>query len=157
MSNGYEPLLEYAVEIAAPPAEVWELVSDVRRIPRWSPQVNSTRLREGYDRVELGTQFTNRNSHGDLEWITHGEIVRFEVEREVAFRIQENWAIWSFRLEATEGGGTRLTERRETPDGISDVSLELTDGYMGGQAEFTKTQRAGIRQTLEGIKAAAES
>jgi uncharacterized protein YndB with AHSA1/START domain len=157
MGGDYEPLLEDTVEISAAPARVWELVSDVRRIPQWSPQVDSTRLREGYDRAELGALFTNRNSHGDLEWTTHGEIVRFEAGREMAFRIKENWVVWSFQLEPANGGGTRLTQRRETPDGISDLSLELTDGYLGGQAEFTKTQRAGMRQTLEGIKAAAEA
>lgn len=157
MGGDYEPLLEDSVEISAAPAGVWKLVSDVRRIPQWSPQVDSTRLREGYDRVELGAQFTNRNSHGDLEWTTHGEIVRFEAERVMAFRIKENWVVWSFQLEPANEGGTRLTQRRETPEGISDLSLEFTDGYLGGQAEFTKTQRAGMRQTLEGIKAAAEA
>lgn len=156
MREDHEPLLEDSVEIAAAPTRVWELVGDVRRIPQWSPQVDSTRLRDGYEQVELGAQFTNRNSHGDLEWTTHGEIVRFEVEQELAFRIQENWVVWSFRLEPTSQGGTRLTQRRETPDGISDLSLKLTDGFMGGQAEFTKIQRVGMRQTLEGIKAAAE-
>ncbi|MFJ2753986.1 SRPBCC family protein [Nocardioides sp. NPDC087217] len=156
MPEDYEPLLQDSVEIAAAPAQVWELVQDVRSIPQWSPQVDSTRLRDGYERVELGAQFTNRNSHGDLEWTTHGEIVRFEAEQELAFRIQENWVVWSFRLEPTSHGGTRLTQRRETPDGISDMSLKLTDGFLGGQATFTEVQRAGMRQTLEGIKAAAE-
>ena len=123
----------------------------------WSPQVSSTRLRRGHERCELGAQFTNRNRHGELEWTTHGEIVRFAVEREVAFRIEENWAIWSFHLESpAQGVGTVLTQRRETPEGLSAVSLDLTDAFMGGQAMFTETLRAGMRHTLERIKAAAE-
>ena len=32
-------LIEGSVEIAAPPATVWALVSDLRRMPEWSPQV----------------------------------------------------------------------------------------------------------------------
>lgn len=118
--------------------------------------MDSTRLRRGHDSVRLGAQFTNLNSHGELAWTTHGEIVRFTAEREIAFRIAENWVIWSFRLEPTDQDGTRLTERRETPEGVSELSLDLTDGFMGGQEAFTETLRAGMRQTLERIKAAAE-
>lgn len=69
------------------PVGVWELVSDMCRMAEWSPQVISTRLRSGYHRCELGAQFTNRNRHGELEWTTHAEIVRFAAERELAFQI----------------------------------------------------------------------
>jgi uncharacterized protein YndB with AHSA1/START domain len=155
MSATYEPLLEDSVEIDAPTARVWPLVSDVVRMPEWSPQVISTRLRNGYDEIALGAEFTNRNRQGELEWITHGRIVELEPERRIAFRIEENWVIWSFTLEPA-GGSTRLVQRREAPDGISELSLELTDGYLGGQEVFTATMRAGMRQTLEAIKAAAE-
>lgn len=154
--NAVRPLLEQSVEIAAPPAHVWALVADVRRMPEWSPQVTSTRLRSGHDRFELGAQFTNRNIHGELEWTTHAEIVRWEPERELAFRVEENWAVWSLLLEPV-GPGTRLTQRRETPEGISDLSAELTDGFMGGQDAFTETLLAGMAQTLERVKAAAEA
>jgi uncharacterized protein YndB with AHSA1/START domain len=151
----YETALEQSIDIDASPAEVWDLVHDVTRMPEWSPQVVSTRLRSGFDAVAPGAEFTNLNRQGEMEWKTHGEVVRFEPERELAFRIQENWVVWSFRLEPTDGG-TRLTQRRDTPDGISDLSLELTDGFLGGQEAFTRTLRDGMRQTLERIRDAAE-
>ncbi len=156
MSRPYEPLLEYHVDVLAPPERVWALVSDVRRMPEWSPQVTSVRLRASFERVELGTQFTNRNRHGDLEWTTRGEIVRFTQDHEVAFRIEENRVVWSFTLQETTQGHTRLTQRRETPEGISDVSLDLTDSHLGGQETFTAVLREGMRQTLERVKAAVE-
>lgn len=151
----YEAVLEQSIDIDAPPAHVWDLVHDVTRMPEWSPQVVSTRLRSGFDAVAVGAEFTNLNKQGEMEWVTHGEVVRLEPERELAFRIQENWAVWSFRLEPIDDGGTRLTQRRDTPDGISDLSLELTDGFLGGQEAFTETLRAGMRQTLERIRDAA--
>jgi uncharacterized protein YndB with AHSA1/START domain len=156
MPTAYEEILEDRIEIDAPPALVWGLVSDVRRMPEWSPQVDSVRLRAGFAAVELGAEFTNRNHQGELEWTTHGQIVRWDPEREVAFRIEENWTVWSFRLDRTPAGGTRVTQRRETPAGISDFSLQLTDDYLGGQVTFTAILRAGMRQTLERLKAAAE-
>jgi len=157
MSTTYEPLLEDSVRIDAPLSRVWELVSDVCRMPEWSPQVGSSRLRSGFDRCELGAQFTNRNREGELEWTTHGEITRFVADREIAFRIAENWVTWSFALEPADGDGTLLTQRREAPDGLSELSIELTDGFLGGQAAFTAMLRAGMRHTLEQIKAAAEA
>ncbi|MDR7085548.1 uncharacterized protein YndB with AHSA1/START domain [Aeromicrobium panaciterrae] len=154
-ANAVRPLLEQSVEIAAEVGVVWDLVSDVRLMSEWSPQVTSTRLRDGFETCELGAQFTNRNKLGELEWTTHAEIVRFEVGREIAFRVEENWAVWSFAL-APSAEGTVLTQRRVTPDGISDLSHELTDGFMGGQDEFTKTLLEGMRATLERIKVTAE-
>ena len=148
--------LEEQIEIDVPPARVWELIGDVRRMSEWSPQVTSTRLREGFDQVEVGAEFTNRNAEGELTWTTHGRIVRHEPEQCLAFRIEENWAVWIFELEAIPAG-TRLTERRETPDGISPLSVELTDGFFGGQASFTDLMRKGVRETLTRIKAAAEA
>jgi uncharacterized protein YndB with AHSA1/START domain len=149
------PSLVDSVHIAAPPERVWAMVSDVRRMPDWSPQVDSTRLRTGFVGVGLGTQFTNRNSDGDLVWTTLAEIVRLEPPREIAFRIEENWVVWSFTV-TPEGAGALLTQRREAPDGVSDLSLELTNGFMGGLEAFTVSMCAGMRLTLERIKAEAE-
>ena len=150
------PTLEDSIHIDASVEEVWSLVSDVRRMSEWSPQVDSTRLRDGFHDVALGAQFTNRNSFGELVWTTHAEVVRFEPGREIAFRVEENWVIWSFTTTA-EGGGTLLTQRRDAPDGVSDLSLELTNGFMGGVEVFTASMRDGMRETLEKIKAQAES
>lgn len=150
------PDLEQSVQIAASPTRVWELVSDVCRMPEWSPQVTSTRLRAGNE-LGLGAEFTNRNREGELEWTTHAEIVRFVPEEHLSFRIAENWAVWSFRLEPNADGGTILTQTRDTPDGISELSQELTDGFFGGQEPFRATLKAGMQQTLERLKAAAEA
>jgi uncharacterized protein YndB with AHSA1/START domain len=148
-----EALLEETVEIEAEPARVWSLVSDVARMSSWSPQVVRTFVRGRP--VQLGTTFININRRGALFWPTQAKVVRFEPHREFAFRIKENWTIWSFTLEPT-AGGTRVTQRREAPDGISGVSQRLTRIALGGQATFATELRAGMRQTLERVKAEAE-
>jgi uncharacterized protein YndB with AHSA1/START domain len=155
MATSYEPLIEHHLDIAASNQTVWELISDVRRMPEWSPDVASTRLRHGFDSVDLGAQFTNLNRIGEMEWTTHGEITRYDPPNAIAYRIAENWVIWSMTLDATPAG-TRLTQRREAPDGISDYSLDLTDRYLGGQQAFTQQLRDGMRETLDRIKAVAE-
>ena len=150
------PALQDHEPIAASPETVWALVGDPTRMPEWSPQVDSTRLAGDGD-CRLGTRFTNRNVQGELAWITHGEVVRHEPCRALAFRIEENWAVWSFELEPTADGGTVLHQRRETPDGISELSRQLTDAYLGGTDALTASLRAGMRETLTGIRVAAEA
>ena len=160
MTATYEKLLEDSIEIDAPPAAVWALVTDVPRMAQWSPQVVRTKVKGG--EVRLGATFSNLNRQGFKRWPTSGKVVRFTPPTdsstgEFAFQIKENRSIWAFELEPTATGGTRLTERRETPEGISGLSLGLTKLALGGQERFTAELRAGIRQTLERIKAELEA
>lgn len=164
-SRSFDRLVEVGLDVGAPPAVVWDLVRDPRRMAEWSPQVRSSSLVDAADvdapdvdrDIGVGTRFVNVNEEGaDLEWTTHGVVVRFDPLREVAFRIEENWAVWSLSLEPIAGGGTRLVERRETPDGLSELALDLTDAFMGGQRLFTRNLRAGMQETLLRIREAAE-
>ena len=156
MPTQIEPSLEETVEVDATPERVWALVSDLRRMARWSPQVQRTFVR-GDGTVRLGTRTFNVNRRGLLVWPTRAKVVRFDPQREIALRIKDNFTIWSFTLEPTEAGGTLITQRRETPQGISPISHRLTDAVLGGQQQFTAELRDGMRQTLTRIKADAEA
>ena len=156
MPTQIEPSLEETVEVDATPERVWSLVSDLRRMARWSPQVQRTFVR-GDGTVRLGTRTVNVNRRGLLVWPTRAKVVRFDPHREIALRIKDNFTIWSFTLEPTEAGGTLITQRREAPQGISPISHRLTDAVLGGQQQFTAELRDGMRQTLTRIKADAEA
>ncbi len=147
--------LEESIEIAASPAQVWSLVSDLRKMEDWSPQVVRTFVRGGM--VGKGTKVVNLNRKGLLMWPTQAMVVRFEPHTDFAFRIKENYTIWSFALEPTADGGTRVTQRRETPRGISSISTRLTKVALGGVPAFTDELAAGMRQTLARLKADAEA
>lgn len=142
------------IEIDAPPATVWALVTDVARMAEWSPQVVRSFVLGGP--VRQGTTFVNLNRRGPLFWPTRAKVVRFTPHRDFAFRIAENWTVWSFELEPTPSGGTRVTQRRETPRGISGLSTGLTRIAFGGQETFTGELADGMRQTLARVKAEAE-
>ena len=148
--------LEATIEIDAPPAQVWALISDPRRMAAFSPQVVMSVLRGGGP-VAKGTKFLNLNRRGPLLWPTQSMVVRFEPHAEFAFRIGENWTIWSFTLEPSATGGTRVTQRRETPKGISNLFLRLTKVALGGVPKFTGELADGMHETLAKIKAAAEA
>ena len=146
--------LEATVDVDASAAQVWAMVSDIERMASWSPQVLRTKVRGG---VRHGTRFVNLNRQGLLLWPTTGKVVRFEPHRDFAFRITENRTVWSFELESLDGGGTRVTQRRELPDGISSISTALVKVGLGGVDKFTDRLRDGMRQTLDRIKAEAET
>lgn len=150
-----EPLLEETIEISAPPVRVWSLVSDLSNMSRWSPQVVKTLVRGRP--VQLGTKAININRDGFKVWPTQSTVVRFEPHREIAFRVKENFTIWSFLLEQTPTGGTRVTQRREAPDGTSSMSNTLVDKVLGGQEAFQGSLRKGMRETLHKVKAEAEA
>jgi uncharacterized protein YndB with AHSA1/START domain len=159
MAETYEKLIEDSIEIDAPPSAVWSLVTDIPRMAQWSPQVVRSTVKGG--QVRLGATFTNLNRQGLKRWPTNGKVVRYTPPTETkggefAFRIKENRTVWAFDLEPTPAGGTKVTERRETPDGISTLSMVLTKLALGGQRAFTDELRRGIRQTLERIKTTAE-
>ena len=63
------PEIETSIEIDAPAERVWAMVSDLGRMPEWSPQVVSTRIK-GDGEVALGTRFTNLNEQGEMRWVT---------------------------------------------------------------------------------------
>ncbi|MFC6287037.1 SRPBCC family protein [Nocardioides sp. GCM10027113] len=145
--------LEQSIEITAAPAQVWALVTDLPRMAAWSPQVVRTFVKGP---VQLGTRTFNINRRGPLFWPTRAKVVRFEPHRDFAFRVKDNKTIWSFELEPT-ATGTKVTQRRETPQGISDISIKLTKTVLGGQEQFRSELLEGMRRTLEGIKAEAEA
>ncbi len=143
--------IEASAEIAAPPATVWSLLSDPRNMARWSPQTAKTFLRgEG-----LGAKMVNVNRRGLLVWPTTSKVVRFVPEQEIAWRVKENTVVWSYTLEPT-ATGTRVTARREAPEGISDVSVKLTNAVFGGVDSFGAELERDLAATLAKIKADAE-
>lgn len=158
--------LEVSTEIGSEPARVWALVGDPRRLSAFSPQLVRSFLRtgplgglvgglRGGGSIQEGSRLLNLNRQGLLVWPTQSQVVRLVLERELAFRIKENRTVWSYTL-APVASGTRLTLRREAPQGISDLSLRMTDRFLGGQEVFTTTLEEGMAATLARIKAAAE-
>ena len=144
--------IEATVEIDAPPAKVWELVSDLRNMARWSPQVVKTFVKAP---VAEGSTMFNINRRKLLVWPTQAKVVRFVPEQEIAFRVKENFTVWSYQLEPA-GTGTRVIARREAPQGISDLSVGLTKRALGGVDVFTDELQQGLAETLGKIKADAE-
>lgn len=153
MNPQIERLIEESIEVQAPPAKVWELVTDLPRMASFSPQVMKTWVMGGA--VHRGAQTVNLNRLGWRIWPTRSKVVQYDEPHVFAFRTRDNGTIWSYTLEPVEGG-TRVIERREAPHGIKKASLALTKAFMGGTPKFQVTLRDGMQETLRRIKAEAE-
>lgn len=145
------PLLEASTHIKATPEQVWKVVSDLKRMGEWSPQCRKVVVRGGGP-VTLGTKTVNVNKRGLLVWPTTAKVVRFEPNKEIAYKINENNSVWSFTITPTEGG-VELTERREAPNGTTKVSSTLINLAFGGEKSFDAELTDGMQQTLGKIKA----
>lgn len=150
--TGVAPI-EASIDIAASPAAVWAVVSDLRNMPRWSPQGVKVFQRGA---TGVGARFLNINRRGPLVWPTRSQIVRFTPEQEIAWRVKDNLTVWSIGLAPNADGGTTVTQRREAPQGISDISVSLTKLAFGGVDSFGAELQRDMQTTLGLIKTEIE-
>jgi uncharacterized protein YndB with AHSA1/START domain len=146
------PLLQAQIDIEAPVSKVWELVSDLSRMPQWSPQC---RVMKALGPLRQGATTINLNRRGRMFWPTTSVITEVIPETKLAFRVPINKTIWSYELEPTEGG-TRLVESRHAENGTTAFSNMSINAMMGGVPSFERELVDGMNATLSRIKAAAE-
>lgn len=147
-----QPLpIEATVEMDATPEEVWSLLADPRRMAEFSPELRKVYLLGR--RVGQGARFVGINRRKAVVWPTSSKVVRYEPARAIAWHVLEVNATWSYELEPTPAG-TRVTGRRELP-GYT-IASRLMTPILGGAQGHDRELAAGIRQTLERMKAVVE-
>jgi len=147
------PLLQAQIDIDAPVAKVWTLVSDLSRMPQWSPQC---RMMKALGPVRQGTRTINVNRRNRLFWPTTCTVTEVIPEKKLAFKADINRTIWSYELEPNETG-TRLVETRHAENGVTAFSNMSINALMGGVPSFERELVDGMNATLSRIKAAAKS
>ncbi|CAJ1579932.1 SRPBCC family protein [[Mycobacterium] wendilense] len=148
------PLLQTEITIDAPVSKVWEAISDLSRMPEWSPQC---RVMKPLGAVRPGTRTLNLNRRGKfMVWPTTCTVTEVVPEQKLAFKVDANRSVWSYELEPTAGGGTRVIESRHAENGTSAVSNLLVDKLMGGVTSFEQELVDGMNESLQRIKAAVE-
>jgi uncharacterized protein YndB with AHSA1/START domain len=139
------------VQINASPEEVWQIVSDLGRMPEFSPE-----LRKAFviGKPGVGANIIGINRRKAVVWPTTSKVVRWEPGRAVAWKTRESGATWVYELQPTDTG-TTVTGRRVLPKFTLGTTLlgPAIGGAQGHDAELAD----GIRTTLERIRATAES
>ena len=146
------PLLQAQIDIDAPVSTVWGLISDLRRMPEWSPQC---RWMKAFGPLRQGTRTLNVNRRNRMFWPTTCTIVEVIPETKLAFRVDTNNTIWSYELQPS-GEGTRLVETRHAENGVTAFSNLSVNALFGGTTNFERELVEGMNASLARIKAAAE-
>ncbi|BBY05553.1 SRPBCC family protein [Mycobacterium noviomagense] len=147
------PLLQAEIGINAPASKVWQLISDFRRMPQWSPQC---RWMRPLGPLRPGTRTLNLNRRNKLFWPTTCTVTEVIPEKKLAFRVNANGTIWSYELDPTEQG-TRVIESRHAENGVKPISTMTVNALFGGVDSFERELVDGMNASLAKIKAAAES
>lgn len=147
---------EVSLYVDAPPAEVWALVSDVTRIGEFSPETFEARWTRGSTGPEVGATFkghVKRNGVGPTYW-SGCKVTVCEPERHFEWSVGSDSVTvnnWGYRLRP-EGDGTRVTEYFRLEPSLPTRAYWLLLGHLRG-----RTNRRGMRTTLERMKAVLES
>jgi uncharacterized protein YndB with AHSA1/START domain len=144
------------INVQSPPEPVWDLVSDVTKIGRYSPETFEAEWIDGATGPAVGAKFrghVRRNGRGPVYWTTC-TVIRCEPNREFAFGVGNGDTplnVWSYTLEP-KGDTTDVTESFELANQLGLKVYWALLGWARG-----KTNERGMRQTLERIKAEVES
>jgi uncharacterized protein YndB with AHSA1/START domain len=147
-----EPLLQAQIDIDAPVEKVWQLVTDLKRMPEWSPQC---RMMRPLGSVRPGTRTINVNRRGRLFWPTTSTVTELLLQRKLAFRVNTNNTIWSYELEPT-ATGTRVVESRHAENGVKPLPNLTVEKLFGGVPSFERELVDGMNASLARLKSAAE-
>jgi hypothetical protein len=147
--------VEVTQHMAADPAVVWGMVSDVTRMGRWSPETTSCRWVGGATGPAEGARFVGTNRYGLRRWSTRCTVTAAEPGRRFAFDVDVAGvpvARWAYDL-------------RETPEGCAVTEswsdrrprwMRVSSVPVMGIADRAEHNRRGMRATLESLKAASE-
>lgn len=141
-----------AVEIAAPPKDVFQAVIDVAEWGRFSPDCSGSEVC-GPGPIEVGVKFEGHNHRGSRQWKTHCVVTEYRQDRLFAFRsaaIGLKISTWRYRLEPIDGcGGTRLVHEWHDDRGHA---MAVIGRAVSGVSDRATHNRASMEVTLARLK-----
>ncbi|OEJ94988.1 SRPBCC family protein [Streptomyces thermolilacinus] len=160
--------------IAAPPARVWSVVTDIGLPARLSPELQRATWLDGATAPAPGARFEGHNSHPLLgTWRTHSHVRELVEHRSFVWAVTDPdgrfgdkdpdprhpLATWRFDLSPAPGGTTLLRHTVRLGPARSGVSLAIDrapDREEAIVAARLAELRANMAATLRGVKALAE-
>ena len=147
---------EVTSAIAAPPEQLYGLVSDITNMGRWSPECHRCEWVDGASGPEVGARFKGWNKRGVMRWSTVSTVIAADAPAHFAWEVDRSGMRWGYRFEPDGSGGTKVTEYREEVHGKPfTVKVAYKLGLLGRDPDAIVVR--GMKETLARLKAAAES
>lgn len=154
-TGGADRELRAEATVAAPPDKVWALLTDLSRMAQWSPElVRMVPLKPGGLRV--GQWYLGVNRRKAVVWPTRSVLAVLEPGRSLAWDTRSSGARWIWEI-SPDPAGTRVVHRRPVPHGVTLLSKVFAPLALGGSEEHADELEAGMQQTVDRLKAAAEA
>lgn len=150
------PDVEVDEAVAAPPATVYTMVSDVTRMGEWSPENTSCRWVGGATGPAVGAQFRGANRRGWRRWSTTCTVVAADPGRTFSFEVDYGpmpVARWTYTF-AADGDGSRVTEAW---DDRRPWWMRRLAPVVMGVSDHAAHNRSTMRTTLARLRKAAEA
>ncbi|MVU77072.1 SRPBCC family protein [Nocardia sp. ET3-3] len=145
---------ELSLFVAAPPEALWDLVSDVTQMSRWSPENRGAQWLSPISEPVPGAWFLGFNRIGPVPWVTPCEVTIVDPPRHFEFRVHLIGTSWGYLLEPAEGG-TVVTEYREWPYAAPLLKLLRLSGPIGRPRDNLALD--GLYRSMYRLKALAEA
>ena len=151
------PTMTVELDVDAPPAAIWPVVSDPATPARFSEELLDARWGEG-DEPGVGARIVGRNQHRAIgEWETTSFVVDWRPDRAFAWHvsdIEHPGARWSFELEPRPGGSrVRMSVRLGPGTSGSTWAIEQRpDREADIIARRLEEHSANMRRTLDGVR-----
>lgn len=143
------------IDVAAPAARVYELVSDLPEMARLAEEFSGGRWLGRDTAARVGARFRGANRRGVRFWTTVATVTAAAPDR-FAFRVSSMGlpvSDWSYEITPTDGG-CRVVERAwdRRPSWFRPLTVLAT-----GVTDRATRNQANIAATLARLKAAAEA
>lgn len=137
--------------VPAPPDRVWALLSDLSRMPAWSPElVRMLALRPGG--LRRGQSYLGINRRKLVVWPTRNRVAVLEPGRVLAWDTTSSGARWIWELHP-EPGGTRVVHRRPVPRRLTLLSRVFAPLALGGSVQHADELESAMRHSVERLRA----
>ncbi len=156
-----KPEIAVSVDVSAPTAVVWDLVTDINLPARFSEEFQGGDWLDG-DGPALGARFVRRNERKGARWETTCTVVDFVDQRRFGYSVEnidDPAATWRFEIEPTAEGCklTMWAQMGPGPSGVRGYIRRHPDREEQIVADRLEEWRRNMEATLAGVRALAES
>lgn len=148
------------IEVAAPPREVYALISDPAVLAEFAAEYTGSKWLDGATAPVVGARFRGANKSGFRRWSTVSTITAAEDGRRFAFQVTVELgplvvtgARWQYDIEPTDTGCLVTESTWDVRSGWAGRAGDLLTGVRD-RAEHS---RRNIDSTLRNLKARAEA
>lgn len=142
--------------VHAPFARVWQVLTDLGRMPEWSPELlRMVPLKPGGLRV--GQWYLGLNRRKAVVWPTRSVVTELVPRQRLAWLTTSSGATWVWELADLGDGTTRVVHRRPVERSLTLASRVVAPLLLGGSDEHADELEAGMATTVARLKAAAEA